>query len=443
LLKIVLISTYEMGRQPFGLASPAAWLRADGHEVTCVDLACSPLPRNSVAEADLVAFYLPMHTATRLAVKAIERVKEVNPQTHVCCFGLYAPMNEPYLRELGARTILGGEFEQGLLDLAGRLQRGSNGQPPLISLDRQRFLTPDRTGLPSLTRYAKLVAGGEERLAGYTEASRGCKHLCRHCPVVPVYNGVFRVVEREVVLEDIRRQVAAGAQHITFGDPDFFNGPGHATAIVESLHAEHSSITYDVTIKIEHLLRYRELLPVLKRTGCLFVTSAAESIDDAVLEKLAKGHTRADFIEAVSIVRAAGLTLAPTFVTFTPWTTWAGYRELLQWLADLDLVDNVGPIQLAIRLLIPAGSRLLDLPEIRELVGPFDPAALSYKWRHSDPSLDQLCADLQRLIQREERRKATRLEIFSQIWELANGRPPDLHLASRATIPYLNEPWYC
>ena len=443
MLKIILISTYEMGRQPFGLASPAAWLRADGHQVTCVDLACSPLPRTSVAEADLVAFYLPMHTATRLALTAMERVKEVNPRAHLCCFGLYAPMNEPYLRELGARTILGGEFEQGLQDLANRLRQGRNGQLPLISLDRQQFLAPERAGLPSLARYAKLVSDGELRLAGYTEASRGCKHLCRHCPVVPVYNGVFRVVQREVVLEDIRRQVAAGAQHITFGDPDFFNGPGHATAIVESLHAEHPSITYDVTIKIEHLLRYRDLLPVLQRTGCLFVTSAAESIDDAVLEKLAKGHTRADFIQAVSIVRAAGLTLAPTFVTFTPWTTWAGYRELLQLLADLDLVDNVGPIQLAIRLLIPAGSRLLDLPEIRELAGPFDPAALSYKWRHSDPSLDELCADLQRLIQREERKKATRLEIFSKIWELANGQPPDLHLASRATIPYLNEPWYC
>ena len=432
-----------MGRQPFGLASPAAWLRADGHEVTCVDLACSPLPRASVAEADLVAFYLPMHTATRLAVNVIEKVRALNPRVQLCCFGLYAPMNEPYLRELGIHAILGGEFEQGLLDLAGRLGRGSNGQPPLISLDRQQFLTPDRAGLPSLTRYAKLLVNGEERIAGYTEASRGCKHLCRHCPVVPVYNGVFRVVERKVVLEDIRQQVAAGAQHITFGDPDFFNGPGHAAAIVESLHAEHPSITYDVTIKIEHLLRHRELLPVLKRTGCLFVTSAAESIEDAVLEKLAKGHTRADFVEAVRIVRESGLTLAPTLVTFTPWTTWDGYRELLQLLVDLDLVENVGPIQLAMRLLIPAGSRLLELPEIRELAGPFDPAALSHQWRHRDPKLDQLCADIQKLIQHEERRKATRSEIFGRIWELANGRPPDFQLASRATIPYLNEPWYC
>ena len=444
-MKIVLISTYEMGRQPFGLASPAAWLRADGHQVTCADLACSPLPRAAVTEADLVGFYLPMHTATRLAVKAIERVQALNPAAHLCCFGLYASVNESYLRELGVHAILGGEFEQGLRDLAVRLAAGTNGRQhePVISLARQHFLVPDRSGLPSLARYAKLLANGVEKLVGYTEASRGCKHLCRHCPVVPVYNGTFRVVQQEVVLEDIRRQVAAGAEHITFGDPDFFNGPGHATAIVKALHAEHPSVTYDVTIKIEHLLRHRDLLPVLKQTGCLFVTSAAESIDDAVLEKLAKGHTRAGFIEAVRIVRESGLTLAPTFVTFTPWTTWEGYRELLQFLVDFDLVENVGPIQLAMRLLIPAGSRLLELPEIRELAAPFDPAALSYKWRHSDPALDQLCGDIQKLIQHEERRKAARSEIFARIWELANGRPPEFHLASRATIPYLNEPWYC
>ena len=445
MLKIILISTYEMGRQPFGLASPAAWLRRDGHEVTCVDLACGPLPQAAVADADVVAFYLPMHTATRLAVKSVARVRALNSTAHLCGYGLYAPMNEPYLRELGIQTVLGGEFEQGVRDLARRLAAGVNGhqREPLISLERQEFMVPDRRGLPALSRYARLLGTGAEKLVGYTEASHGCKHLCRHCPVVPVYNGTFRVIGRDIVMEDIRRQVAAGAQHITFGDPDFFNGPGHATAIVEALHAEHPALTYDVTIKIEHLLQYRDLLLVLKRTGCLFVTSAVESIDDAVLEKLAKGHTRADFVQVVHIMRQAGLTLAPTFLTFTPWTTWAGYRELLQCLVDLDLVENVGPIQLAMRLLIPAGSRLLELTEIQHMVGPFDPAALSYKWQHSDPSLDRLCAGIQKLIQREERQKATRAEIFRKIWELACERPPDFHLASRATIPYLNEPWYC
>jgi hypothetical protein len=168
-----------------------------------------------------------------------------------------------------------------------------------------------------------------------------------------------------------------------------------------------------------------------------------ESIDDAVLEKLAKGHTRANFVEVVGIMREAGITLAPTFVTFTPWTTWRGYRELLQLLVDLDLVENVGPIQLAIRLLIPAGSLLLELPDIREIIGPFDRTALSYQWRHSDPEIDRLCSQVQSLILREERRKAARTEIFQGIWELAHGSRPDFHLPARATIPYLNEPWYC
>ncbi len=219
------------------------------------------------------------------------------------------------------------------------------------------------------------------RRVGSTEASRGCKYLCRHCPVVPIYNGNFRVVQRDVVLADIRRQVAMGAEHITFGDPDFFNGPSHAMAIVDAVHAEFPQLTYDVTIKIEHLLKRRALLPRLASTGCLFVTSAVESLDDRLLALLDKGHTRADFFEAAKLMRDVGVSLAPTFVTFTPWTTFDRYRHLLETLVELDLVGNVAPIQLAIRLLIPEGSRLLELAETREKIGPFDPNALSYQWQ--------------------------------------------------------------
>jgi len=141
------------------------------------------------------------------------------------------------------------------------------------------------------------MPGGVRRTVGYTEASRGCKHLCRHCPVVPVYQGHFRVVQRDVVLEDIRRQVAAGAQHVTFGDPDFFNGFGHAAELVRTFGREFPGVSYDVTIKVEHLLRHADFLPVLRDTGCAFVVSAVESVDDYVLQHIFdKGHTRADFL---------------------------------------------------------------------------------------------------------------------------------------------------
>jgi hypothetical protein len=446
-VKLVLTSTYELGRQPFGLASPAAWLRAAGHTVTCVDLACGPLPLQPVQNAGLVAFFLPMHTATRLAVKAIEAVKRLNPDAHLCSYGLYAPMNEPYLRKLGVKTILGGEFEPELLNLADRLSAAANEAQTqaVVSLERLRFLPPDRSDLPPLDRYAALRVNKLRKRVGYTEASRGCKHLCRHCPVVPIYNGQFRVVQRDVVLEDIRWQMDHGAQHITFGDPDFFNGPAHAVRVVEAFHDIYPELTYDVTIKIEHLLRHRDLLPVLKRTGCLFVTSAVESIEDEVLAKLDKGHTREDFIQVAREFRAIGLTLAPTFVPFTPWTTCTGYRELPRLLWELGLVDSVGPVQLALRLLIPGGSRLLELPDIREIVGPFDEAALVYPWKHSDPGLDRLNEEILRLVAGEERQSTPRREIFRMIWELAQDEPlpENFDLMPRATIPFMDEPWYC
>jgi Radical SAM superfamily len=267
---------------------------------------------------------------------------------------------------------------------------------------------------------------------------------------VPVYNGAFRVVEREIVLEDIRRQVAAGARHITFGDPDFFNGPAHAISIVESLHREFPELTYDVTIKIEHLRKHDAHLATLRDTGCLFVTSAVESVDDAVLEKFDKGHTRADFLAVVARFREWGMTLLPTFVPFTPWTTLEGYVDLLDVLAEQGLSENVAPIQLAIRLLIPAGSRLLELPEMSAMIGPFDSAALVFPWKHEDPRVDALAREISQLVQRGDGLKLSRTGIFSHIHRAANAaagiRAPKSVVHSPAksvAVPYLDEPWYC
>ncbi len=436
----MLVSTYELGRQPFGLASPAAWLRAEGHDVTVADLACGPLPPEVIEHAELIAFYLPMHTATRLFLRVLDRVKAANPRVHLCAYGLYAPLNEQMLRRNGIDSIAGGEFEQTLAAIA----RGEGCRSASTSLGRQQFLVPDRSGLPPLAAYARLATSGGTRLVGYTEASRGCKHLCRHCPVVPVYRGAFRIVQPDVVIEDIRRQVTAGAEHITFGDPDFFNGPGHAMRIVEALHAEWPGLSYDVTIKIEHILNHRDLLPRLKATGCAFVTSAVESLDDAVLEKLRKGHTRAGFFEALELMGAHDLPMAPTFIPFHPWTTRRSYREFLMALAKAGLAGQVAPVQLAIRLLLPEGSLLLELPEVRRMIEPFDSRGLCYPWRHRDPEVDELWRSIQETVKREERRRAPRDQIFRKIWDQAGaGEFPDLPLPARATIPYLTEPWYC
>jgi len=452
-VNIVLISTYELGRQPFGLASPAAWLRKNGYGVTCFDLSRQQLDESAVRGAQLIAIYLPMHTATRLAAKLLPRLRELSPRAHFCCYGLYAPMNAEYLRSLGVTSILGGEFERQLVRLAERLAADGTSpnhiQQEPISLERLRFEVPDRSGLPAMDKYAHLVVPGSGfRIVGSTEASRGCKHVCRHCPIVPVYKGAFRIVQRDVVLQDIRQQVAAGAQHISFGDPDFFNGIRHAIELMKEFHREFPNVTYDVTIKIEHLRKYESQLPNLKETGCLFVISAVESLDDNVLRVLEKGHTREDFLQVVRAFRALGLTLHPTFVPFTQWTTFESYLDLLRTLHQEELVENVAPVQLGIRLLIPEGSRLLELAEVRGNVLPFDAESLFYPWRHSDPRLDALSETVQAVAAEADRKKQSRAEAFERIWKAAHAaadlQAPEIRLPERSVaIPFLSEPWYC
>ena len=450
-MNVLLISTYELGRQPFGLASPAAWLREAGHSVASADLSREPLDPAAVRRAALVAFYLPMHTATRLALPIIERVRTLNPSAHLCAYGLYAPLNAGVLRARGVASILGGEFEDDLVRVAARAsaQVMSETREPKRSLPRLKFLVPYRDDLPALSTYSSVVLpDGARRVVGYTEASRGCKHLCRHCPVVPIYNGQFRIVSPDVVLADIRAQVAHGARHVTFGDPDFFNGIGHALRIVEALARECPGVTYDVTIKIEHLLRHAVHLPRLRETGCLFVTSAVESIDNRVLQILEKGHTRDDFVRVSNLCREAGLTLSPTFVAFTPWTTLEGYRELLKMIDELGLAEHVAPIQLTIRLLFPERSRLLELGLVQDLIGPFDPENLVYRWVHPDPRLDALQRDVARLVGAHV--NSARSATFREVWMLVHRGEVTTSMPSFAelvdgvsTVPYLDEPWYC
>lgn len=458
-MKVVLISTYELGHQPFGLASPAAWLKRAGVDVFCLDTSQQALRdfEGFIGEADAVAFYLPMHTATRIALQVIPRVRSLNSTARLCAYGLYSPINADLVRELGVEKIIGGEFERELVDWVSaekQIPRGlasarDDKAQGFVSLEKLQFVVPDRGGLPRLSKYAKLrTPSGEERVAGYTEATRGCKHLCRHCPIVPIYNGSFRVVQREVVMADVRQQVEAGAQHITFGDPDFFNGPTHAMGIVEQLHREFASVSYDVTIKVEHLLKHRDLLPKLRDTGCAFVVSAVESFDDAVLERFDKGHTREDFFEVLRTFREVELNISPTFVAFTPWTTLESHREFLDILADRELVESVSPVQLAIRLLIPAGSKLLELPDVKALVGEFDPRALAYPWRNADGRVDALQVELESLIGGMTKFGASRRQIFAEVVKRTDeklGRAPTelVLLPARATIPYLTEPWYC
>ena len=452
--RVLLISCYELGHQPLGIAWPNAFLERAGYQPDSCDLAVEPLDEAKVRRAGVVAIAVPMHTALRLGVRAAERIRLLNPGSCIVFHGLYAHLNADYLRQQGADAILGGEAESELVALVERLEQGTvSPQPrsPRATLERLDFPVPRRSGLPVLTRYVSLAHGGRLVPAGYVEASRGCLHKCLHCPIPAVYGGRFFAVPRDVVLEDIRWLVAAGAGHITFGDPDFLNGPGHALRLVRALHTEFPNVTYDCTAKIEHLLEHRALLPELAATGCVFIVSAVESLSDVVLAHLEKGHTRADVSIALYVLRRAGIPLRPSFVPFTPWATLGDYLELLDFVERQDLIDHVDPVQYTIRLLIPPGSLLLSRPAIRPFLRRLDSAELSYRWIHPDPRMDALHRDVRALVEEATRRCVDVVATFDRVRLLAATHarraprqrvlrrpPPERPIPARLT-----EPWFC
>jgi radical SAM superfamily enzyme YgiQ (UPF0313 family) len=461
-VRVLLVSTYELGHQPLGIASPAGSLATAGHLTRCVDVAVDPLEDADIRWAEAVAFSVPMHTALRLALALVERVRALRPQLPVALVGLYAPvaLGHPGLR--GSDILAAGDSEgqlarwldelvatpeppTGLADPAGQAR-------VTVELGAPRTAqggSPDRSGLPTLDRYARLVTAAGERLAGYVEASRGCSHLCRHCPVPVVYRGRTRTVDVDAVLADVGSLVAAGAAHITFGDPDFLNRPAHSLEIVRQLHAAFPELSFDATVKVEHVLRHGRIWPELAEAGCLFVVSAFESVDDRVLDLLDKGHTAADAVQAVEVLRAAGIEPRPSWMPFTPWTSLGDLLELVRFVDEHDLVPNVDPVQYGIRLLLPPGSLLLEDPDpqLSASLEGYDTEALSWRWRSADPRVDELQFRVARIAEEAGAAGVPAEEAFSSIAAEA-ARAAGVPAAARAdrppqVRPRLSESWYC
>ncbi len=455
---ILLLSCYELGHQPLSLAFPLAALRERGFAPRAIDLAIDELPEDALHAAGLVAISVPMHTALRLGVRLIDRIRTARPHAHICFYGLYAALNADYLLAAGADSVIGGEFEGPLGDLAGALDTATTMAVPGITtatttsapfVGRHDFPVPDRADLPALRDYAGFERDGVIVPAGYVEATRGCHHTCAHCPITPVYGGRFVVVPREVVLADIAAQVEQGARHITFGDPDFFNGPGHAMRIVHELHRRWPALTYDATIKIEHLLEHRRLLPELAETGCAFVVSAVESLNEDVLTHLRKGHTVASVATAITALDEVGIPMRPSLLPFSPWETLASYLDLLRFVATHAMAPNVDPVHYSIRLLIPPGSAVLDDHAAAPWLGSLDLEAFSYRWTHPDPRLDALQPEVAAIAERAATTTEPPETTVATIWHAAHRAAgieapaipaPASH---RPRPPRLTESWFC
>jgi len=437
---VLLISCYELGHRPIGLTRPLRALEAAGFAPDAIDIAVEPLDVEKVERARFISISVPMHTALRLGVHLLKRIRQLKQGTpyKICMYGLYATLNADYLLAHGVDFCIAGTDSTQLVALVE-----SHAKEEQSESQASDFLAE----LPPLETYAHFEDKDEVRTVGYTETTHGCKHLCTHCPIPPVYNGRFFAVQRETVLAEIQEQVVEGATHITFGDPDFLNGPTHGLRILRAMHETFPSLTFDFTTKIEHILKNREHFPEFSQLGCRFVISAVETLNEQVLTILEKHHTRADAEEAIEIVHGTGIALRPTWVPFTPWTTLDDYLDLLQFIDTHGLVYHVDPVQYAVRLLIPPGSYLLNRPETKALSLVLDEASFSYTWVHRDARMDELHKTVNALVESDARAGVDPLKTFYRIWRLAadmqGQSPPTEKKEVHLPAPRLTEAWFC
>ncbi|MHB1511010.1 MAG: radical SAM protein [Acidimicrobiales bacterium] len=461
-MRVLMLSTYELGHQPLGIAVPAAALEAAGHETLGCDLSIASLAPDALAWADAAAISVPMHTATQLGLEAVASIRRSRPTLPVAWHGLYAPalsgndlVGEDDLLVAGEAVAALLEWLQ-LLETTEPGRRQRSAEPGVrIELGPARpspvGTAPLRRDLQPLERYAHLNIQGREIVAASVAASTGCNHRCRHCPVAAIYKGRSRAVPAELVIEDVAQVVAAGAGHISFADPDFLNRPRHALEVARRLHSQFPAVTFDATVKVEHILAHEKLWPELAAAGLLFVVSAFESVDDQILALLDKGHSAGDEAVALGIARSAGVEVRPSWLPFTPWTTLGSFAALLEFVAEHDLVLSTDPVQYSIRLLLPSGSLLLEQMDgtLSSCLG--EVVAGSTTWTSPDVILDGLATEI---AARAEVAGDEPLEVtFAAIWQLAReagaplaASPPPSKVAPWLAGPErarLSESWFC
>ena len=474
-MQVLLISTYELGHQPFGLASATAWLRRAGFQVACVDASLDPVEDRALASAAVVGVSLSMHTATRLAMPLIRRIRRVNPGCRLCCFGLYAPLNEALLRAEGVdvgpwarvRSGLGRSGAvaagQGLRACQGRRARDSHPSPrlhpprPVPAATARPLCPPSYRRRVPRRRLHRGVARLQAPLPSLSRSSR--------CT-----SGDFRLVPRTSCWRTCAQQVDAGAQHLTFGDPDFFNGRTHATSVIAS--SPRRSLASPTTSPSRWSTWCGTSPAPAELRGPAACSSRAPSRRSTIECSAAtgKGHTRADF-EAGGrrLPGRPALSLSPTFVAFTPWTSFPWrISSSRSHRSPRARASMSRPSNWRSGSSSPTGRFCSAWTTLRRAPGAVRPRALVYPWTSQKPDVDVLQDEVRRWLARGRARRARKcstrsavaarhagvgrsssfapsanLEVCATPGHTAPARENTAPTRASATVPYLEEPWYC
>jgi radical SAM superfamily enzyme YgiQ (UPF0313 family) len=402
MIDIALVSTYEGGMQPLGLATAAAHLLSAGHHVKCCDSFIAAPSLEDLCHQDLVAFSIPLFESVEPAINLFSQTRQLRANLPIVFYGTYAMLNREALLAKGADGVILGDWEGVLVDVAAHISDGIGLDESITGLAtcrglaapvylRRGHMVPERSVLPALSNYSYSEAVkriGSGVVVGNVETARGCRFSCSYCSVFAASKQTVTVFPESVVLADIAQVAKLGATHVCFADAEFLNAPAHALRIVSQMHEAFPDMTFDFTTRADLIAEDPGRIDQIVSCGGKFVTTAFEFPKQEVLNAINKQFTVKTLKRALEVCRTAGLGINPTFLLFNPWISFEDLESFSQFLLENNLENEVDPIQLQTRLWLYKGSPLLRSPEVQSKIESEN--QFNYEWRHSDPDVEQV-----------------------------------------------------
>jgi len=312
---------------------------------------------------DVVGITTLMDQMGKIGHNVAKIVKNINSKIYVIFGGVYVTMNSIVaIKDENIDCLVIGEGEYTLLDLIQYLKGERSNLPDkgimyrdaesnrIINNGRSEFIKDlDALPLPAyhlidFHKYSQEVTRGNSvdspRTFPYARlyTSRGCPYDCTFCQVGSISGKKFRYQSMEKVIEEIRLlKDKYGVKSFIISDDNFFL---HKRRVVDILNA---MIDNDLAMPwlsedtgVMHL--DKELLDLLKKSGCEYIGCAIETGNDRVMSEIIKGKrfSKEHSMEMVEYAKNIGLFVAANFIIGFPTETWDEIRETLEFANDLD-----------------------------------------------------------------------------------------------------------
>lgn len=298
--------------------------------------------------------------------RMIDIVRTCLPDTIIIAGGVIPTvMIEESMKDKNVNFWIMGEGERSLPELIDTLQDGINklsdiaglayykGEERIINnpefegdLDKLPF--PDYSNIvgASLRDYGNIrfkyipMLLPKNYPSAVTITSRGCPHKCVFCAGRTVSGEKIRFRSAENVLEEIGFLYRQGVSEVIFLDDHFFADRNRAVKIMEGIIEKYKDLTWKC-INVTAWFLDEEMLRLMQRSGCSYITVSIESGNQDVLTKIIKKPIDLDKVpEKINLAKSMGFDLTANFVIGFPGETWEQIRDTFRYAEKLN-VDMV------------------------------------------------------------------------------------------------------